>query len=174
MNTYSTPLVIISICSIWIGSFLPISIRAQGNAKVDFYCDRNERGEPVTVIRRYDSPSKIEIIVWRKNPKTAADRCENISRKMRAMWERGDFNYLGNGSDSNGRGLICALSYKQRTCDRTNLLFTVNNFKESQEIIDETRKRAGGKPPRPIEQSGGGLLEIDMQDLVKALSAPSK
>lgn len=178
MKTYFTPLLITGSCLIWIVSLLSTSVHAQDKVKIQFYCDRTNNGEPVTVIRRYDrgnpSPSKIEMVVWRKNPKTAVKRCESISGKMQSMWDTGHFSTLGNGLNSNGQGMICALSSPSSTCNNSNLLFTVKNLEESKEIIDRVRKPLLGKLLRPIEQSGDGLSTIDIQDVIKALSAPKK
>jgi hypothetical protein len=149
---------------------------AQANDKIDFYCDRTESGQSVTVVRRYGAaPRKVELIIWSKNLNTARERCERVSKKMQTMWDRGEFNQLGSGTNNNGAGMICALKDLDRACNSTNLLFTLENSQKSQNVINDLRNRLGrSSNSRPLEQSSGGFPAIDMRDVIKSLSTSEK
>ena len=173
MNKYLT-LLLTTNCLLASGYYSSAPTFAQANDKIDFYCDRTESGQSVTVVRRYGSvPRKVELIIWNKNPKTARDRCEKVSKKMQIMWDRGDFNQLGSGTNNDGAGMNCALKDLNQTCNNTNLLFTLENSQRSQNVINDLRNRLGRSAlgnSRPLEQSSGGFLAINMREVIKSLS----
>jgi Circadian oscillating protein COP23 len=160
-------------------SFIPTPTLAQRDKKVEFYCSRTQDSDkkPITQatihgVKRDD----IAVIVWSNQGKmTARERCERVSTKFQAAWDRGDFNYFGSGVDKNGVGLICALKDKGQNCDGKNVLFTLKNGQESRGIIDRLLGiLKANNVGIPLYQSSGEFPSIDMQDLIKVISTPQK
>jgi Circadian oscillating protein COP23 len=152
---------------------------AQGDKKVEFYCGRTQDSDkkPSTLatirgVKRED----IAVIVWSNLGKmTARERCEMVSKRFQAAWDRGDFNFFGSGQNKDGLGFICARKYKGQNCDRKNILFTLKNGQQSRETIDRLLGiLRANNVGNPLYQSSGEFPEIDMQDLIKVLSTAQK
>ena len=168
--------------SIAIILFLPILIlpsRSLANekiAKVQFFCGRiNQDGKimPTTQAMTSETTEALSLIVWKYTPPkgmTNQQRCETVSKKFQSAWDRNTFDKLISGRDqASGSGLICAVSYRDKKCDRSNLLFTLNSGNEAEDIIDRLRSTLSGPGKGlPIPQNSG-TDEFDMQILIDRL-----
>ncbi len=153
----------------------PPPVFAQGEkSKVKFFCTYSQDGKltPYTSVGIIGTRAEHRAIVkWSDyNNRTAEQRCQDATRKFQIAWDRGNFHRLVAGKNRNREGIICALSYRQTTCNSSYQLFVLRNAAESQEIVRQlyaTIKGAVGS--RPAEQSGD-LNEIDMQQLIESIS----
>jgi hypothetical protein len=152
--------------------FQPLPTPAQGEkSKVRFYCALSQDGKltPITFVGvRGSKAEHRQIVRWSDYDKqTAEQRCREGSNRFQAAWDRGEFHKLVAGTDSNRKGIICALSYRQTTCDRTHQLFVLKGGNDSQEVIRQLKETMGGKSSKPTSQSGQN--EIDMQQLIESI-----
>ena len=151
----------------------PVPTLAQGKPKARFYCSFSQDGKftPITLVGIRDSKAEHrQIVRWSdyKN-QTAEQRCREGSRRFQAAWDRGEFHKLVAGT-ANREGIICALSYRQTTCDSTHQLFVLRSAKESKEVIDRLNETMRGTiGSQPTNQSSDSN-EIDMQQLIELLS----
>jgi hypothetical protein len=149
---------------------------AKDKAKVSFFCGRaNVNGEiiPTTQAMSSGMSETISLISWRYQPPkgmTNQQRCEIVSKRFQSAWDRGTFDKLISGVDKNsGMGLICAVTYTQKKCDRANLLFTLSTGSDAEDLLNRLRGTISGSAGgQPIAQSSGSN-EIDMQLLVDRL-----
>ena len=154
----------------------PSPALAKDKVKVNFFCSRaNVNGEiiPITQAMSSGMSETISLINWRYPPPqgmTNQQRCEIVSKRFQSAWDRGTFDKLISGVDQkSGRGLVCAVSYTERKCNRANLLFTLSTGSDAEDTLNRLRGTisgsAGGKP---IYESSG-INEIDMQLLIDRL-----
>jgi Circadian oscillating protein COP23 len=141
--------------------------------RVGFYCGYTQDGNlfPATMVGvsgREREPRTL--IVWKNNTLSFApkQRCEIVSRKFQAAWDRHNFNYLITGTDrKTGRGLICAVRDRSAICDVNKMLFTVVDRQNArniiQEIYDSMQKTSNPSYQTDPNQS------IDMQELIKSI-----
>jgi Circadian oscillating protein COP23 len=169
---FKLTIAIVAICSYCLQ---PQSAVAQGEkSKVKFFCTYSQDGKltPYTSVGIVGTRAEHrEIVKWSdyKN-RTAEQRCQEATRKFQAAWDRGSFHRLVDGKNSSREGIICALSYRQTTCDSSHQLFVLKNARESKEIVRQLYATIGGAVgSRPAEQSGDPN-EIDMQQLIESIS----
>jgi Circadian oscillating protein COP23 len=162
------------------GAILPILLQplptfAQSQ-HVGFYCGFTQRLEPATMIAiEGNDRGDRSIVVWRHklNNLSPKQRCDQAAQKFQVAWNGGKFNYLVPGVDNtNGQGLICAVSGKNDVCQPKNMLFAVENAREAQNVstrLLENMKRPGVGSGSVIYQSSSAQA-INMQDLINSLS----
>jgi Circadian oscillating protein COP23 len=146
--------------------------------KVAFYCGRTQDDNlyPATMIGvsgRDREPWTI--VVWKNKAGnvTPQQRCDTVSRRFQAAWDRHEFNHLIAGTEAkSGRGLICAVRDRNSTCDASKMLFTVNNRQNAREIIQglyEGMRKTGN----PTYQASSNE-SIDMQELINSIGKSIK
>lgn len=166
-------LVIIAL-SIGTHSLQPSPTLAQGGKKVRFSCTYSTDGKltPFTSVGIFGVKGDPRAIIkWSdyKN-QTADQRCKESSERFQTAWDHGNFHKLVAKADPrSGEGMICALSYRQTTCDSAHQLFILRNSTEAGETIGQLKETMRGTSSKPIEQAGS-LGEIDMQQLIESLS----
>ena len=70
---------------------------------------------------------------------------------------------------NSGLGLICAVTYTKKKCDRDNLLFTLSTRSDAEDTLNRLRSTISGSAgSQPIYESSG-INEIDMQLLIDRL-----
>jgi hypothetical protein len=143
---------------------------------IGFYCGFTQKLEPATMIAiEGNDRGDRSIVVWRHklNNLTPKQRCDRAAQKFQAAWNRGNFNYLVPGVDNtNGQGLICAVSAKSDLCQSKNMLFEVENAREAQNVsvrLLENMKRPGIGSGSVIYQSSSAQA-IEMKDLINSIS----
>jgi Circadian oscillating protein COP23 len=171
--------------------FLPIAVAISGaimpillqplptfaqSQHVGFYCGFTQKLEPAMMIAiEGNDRGDRSIVVWRHklNNLSPKQRCDRAAQRFQAAWNRGNFNYLVPGVDNtNGQGLICAVSTKSDACQSKNMLFEVENAREAQNVsarLLENMKRPGVGGGSVIYQSSSAQA-IDMKDLVNSFS----
>lgn len=140
---------------------------------MNFFCGRvNVKGEivPTTQAFSKEMSEPISLINWQDPPPkgmTKQQRCEIVSKRFQAAWDRGTFDKLISGVDRKSeRGLICAVSDLEKKCDRANLLFTLNTGSDAEDLLNRMRGTISGSAGgQPIRQSSG-IDEIDMRILI--------
>jgi Circadian oscillating protein COP23 len=146
--------------------------------QVAFYCSRTIQNEPETVVRVKGKEGTRTIVEWKNKVKDMSDsqsnsfqlkRCETASKNFQAAWDRGNFNHLNHGKNKDGRGVICAASSREKACQENNILFTLNNAKQAEDILSKLRQTIKGTVSQPIYQSNSEI-SIDMQELIKSIS----
>ena len=143
---------------------------------VQFFCGRiNQSGTIVPTTQAVSSGTSepVSLILWKYTPPkgmTNQQRCEIVSKRFQLAWDRGSFDKLIAGVDkASGLGLICAVRYSERTCDRSNLLLTLNNGSDAEDMLDRIRGTLSNPDKgTPISQSSGEN-EIDMRLLIDRL-----
>jgi Circadian oscillating protein COP23 len=154
----------------------PSPALAKDKVKVNFFCGRaNINGKIIPTTQAISSgmSETISLINWRYPPPpgtTNQQRCEIVSKRFQSAWDRGTFDKLISGVDKNsGLGLICAVTYTEKKCDRANLLFTLSTGSDAEDILNRLRGTISGSAGgQPITQSSG-INEIDMQLLIDRL-----
>jgi hypothetical protein len=149
---------------------------AKDRVKVSFFCGRaNVKGEiiPTTQAMSSGMSETISLINWQYPPPkgtTNQQRCEIVSKRFQSAWDRGTFDKLILGIDkSSGLGLVCAVNYTEKKCDRSNLLFTLSTGSDAEDLLNRLRGTiSGSKGGLPIPQSSR-MNEIDMQLLIDRL-----
>jgi hypothetical protein len=165
-----------------IALFIPILISpspslANQKGTVQFFCGRfNQKGKiiPTTQAISIRNSNPVSLILWKYPPPkgmTNQQRCETVSKRFQSAWDRGNFDKLIAGIDkASGLGLICAIRYTERTCDRSKMLLTLSTGSDADEMLDRIRgKLSDPDKDIPIPQSGGEN-EIDMQLLSDLLN----
>jgi hypothetical protein len=143
---------------------------ANQKSTVQFFCGRvNQNGKiiPTTQAISIGNSDPISLILWKYTPPkgmTNQQRCETVSKRFQSAWNRGSFDKLIPGIDkSSGLGLICAVSYTEKTCDRSNMLLTLSTDSDADDMLNHIRGMLSNPDKgSPIPQSGGEN-EIDMQ-----------
>jgi hypothetical protein len=163
--------------SIWfaIALFIPILISpspslANQKSTVQFFCGRvNQNGKiiPTTQAISTGNSDPVSLILWKYPPPQGMSnqqRCEVVSKRFQSAWNRGSFDKLIPGIDkSSGLGLICAVRYTERMCDRSKMLLTLNTGSDAGDMLDRIRGTLSNPDKgSPIPQSSGEN-EIDMQ-----------
>ncbi len=165
-----------------IALFLSIFIRSSPSLardktdNVQFFCGRvNQSGKivPTTQAVSSGTTEPVSLILWKYPPPkgmTNQQRCETVSKRFQLAWDRGTFDKLIAGIDKvSGLGLICAVRYTERTCDRSNLLLMLNNGSDAEDMLDRIRGILSNPDKgSPISQSSGEN-EIDMRLLRERL-----
>jgi Circadian oscillating protein COP23 len=168
--------------SIAIALFIPIlilpapSLARDKTDNVQFFCGRvNQDGKIIPTNQAVSSGTSepVSLIFWKYPPPkgmTNRQRCETVSKRFQLAWDRGTFDKLIVGIDKKtGLGLICAVPYTEKQCDRSHLLFTLSTGSDAEEIRDRLRSTlAGPGKGSPLSQSSGEN-EIDMQLLIDRL-----
>lgn len=162
--------------------FLPMLIYpapalANQKSTVDFFCGRvNQNGRiiPTTQAISMGNSDPVSLILWKDPPPkgmTNQQRCETVSKRFQSAWNRGSFDKLIAGIDkTSGLGLICAVRYTERMCDRSNLLFTLDTGRDAGDMLNRLRGTLSNPDKgSPISQSSGEN-EIDMQLLIDLLT----
>ena len=166
-----------------IGLFLPIlivsspSLARDKTDNVQFFCGRiNQFGTIVPTTQAVSSGTSepVSLILWKYTPPkgmTNQQRCETVSKRFQLAWNRGTFDKLIVGIDKKtGLGLICAVPYAERTCDRANLLLTLNTSSDAEDMLNRIRGTLSNPDKAvPISQSSGEN-EIDMRLLIDILN----
>jgi Circadian oscillating protein COP23 len=169
---------IASLTLLLISTSFPTTPTLAETEKVAFYCGRTQDGNlyPATmagVSGREREPWTIVIWKNRSGNLTPQQRCETVSRRFQAAWDRHEFNHLVAGTEAkSGRGLICALRDRNSVCESSKMLFTVNNRQNAREIIQglyESIRKTGN----PTYQSSSNE-SIDMQELINSLSKSTR
>jgi Circadian oscillating protein COP23 len=167
----------ISIASIVL-SIIPIyfqSLPAIAQPQVRFYCGYTADLEPTTSIAtRGNDQGNQTLVVWRYSLRNMSpqQRCDDSVKKFQAAWNRGNFHHLVAGiNNTNGQGIVCAMSSRQNICLPKDALFAVKNDKEAKDITSRLfaaiqRPTVGGKP---IYESSSAQ-SIDMQELIKFIT----
>jgi Circadian oscillating protein COP23 len=169
---------IVSFTSLLISTGFAATPTLAETEKVAFYCGRTQDGNlyPATMIGvsgREREPWTI--VVWknRSGNVTPQQRCDTVSRRFQAAWDRHEFNHLVAGTEAkSGRGLICAVRDRNSVCDASKMLFTVNNRQNAREIIQglyEGMRKTGN----PTYQASSNE-SIDMQELINSLGKSTR
>jgi Circadian oscillating protein COP23 len=145
---------------------------AQQKVKVSFFCGRTNDSnlDPVTMMGVSSKREHQPIVVWRNElgNMTPEQRCEQVFPKFQSAWDRGDLQHIVAGTDrSSGRGLICAVRSRNTICDKSQMLFAVNNKQKASEIIQvlyATMRKSG----KPVYQSSSDE-SIDMKELINSM-----
>ena len=140
---------------------------------IQFFCGRvNQDGKiiPTTQVIAIGNSEAVSLILWKYTPPkgmTNQQRCEIVSKRFQSAWNGGSFDKLIAGIDKpSGLGLICAVRYTERTCDRSNLLLTLNTGSDAEDMLNRIRGTLSNPDKAvPISQSSGEN-EIDMQLLI--------
>jgi hypothetical protein len=142
--------------SIAITLFLPILLPSPSLAnnkvvKIQFFCGRiNQDGKiiPTTQAITNETSEALSLIVWKYTPPkgiSTQQRCEDVSKRFQSAWNGNTFDKLIFGKDKKSPlGLICAVSYRETKCDRSNLLFTLSSGSDAEDIIDRLRNILSG------------------------------
>jgi Circadian oscillating protein COP23 len=164
-----------------IALFLPILIfpspsLANKKDNIQFFCGRvNQDGKiiPTTQVIATGNSEAVSLILWKYTPPkrmTNQQRCETVSKRFQSAWNKGNFDKLIAGIDkASGLGLICAVRSTERTCDRSNLLFSLNTGSDAEDMLNRIRGTLSNPDKgSPIPQSSGEN-EIDMQLFIDRL-----
>ena len=153
----------------------PSPTLAQGEKdRVRFYCSLSQDGKltPLTFVGiRGSKAEHRQLVKWSdyKN-QTADQRCQAGSKRFQAAWDRGDFHKLKAQVDPrSGEGIICALGYRQLTCDRAHQLFVLKSAKDGQEVIAQLMGTMRGTSGSAPTSQSSGFDEIDMQQLIESI-----
>ena len=144
---------------------------------IQFFCGRvNQEGKiiPTTQVIATGNSEAVSLILWKYTPPkgmTNRQRCEIVSKRFQSAWNGGSFDKLIAGIDkTSGLGLICAVRYTERMCDRSNLLLTLNTGSDAEDMLNRIRN-AISDPNKGIPPSqSSGENEIDMQLLIDLLN----
>ncbi|PSB55079.1 COP23 domain-containing protein [Chamaesiphon polymorphus] len=147
---------------------------------VAFYCGRvqiQDSGErkmmPATVVQVKGTEGERTLVVWKNGFKNMSplERCETVSKRFQAAWQRGDFKkFAPQSNNKNGLGILCALSFQGKACTEKDILFTVKNANEANKIVaDLYQSLQNATVGRPIYQSSSSQ-SIDMQELINGIS----
>jgi Circadian oscillating protein COP23 len=167
--------------SIAIPLLLPIlmlparSLARDKTDNVQFFCGRiNQSGTIVPTTQAVSSGTNepVSLILWKYPPPkgmTNQQRCETVSKRFQLAWDRGTFDKLIVGIDKKtGMGIVCAVSYAEKECTRSHLLFTLSTGSDAEEVRDRLRNSVGPGKDAPQAQSSGEN-EIDMRLLIDRL-----
>jgi hypothetical protein len=170
--------------SIAIALFIPVLIfpsssLANKKGTVQFFCGRVNQDSiiiPTTQVIATGNSEAVSLILWKYTPPkgmTNQQRCEIVSKRFQSAWNGGNFDKLIAGIDKNsGLGLICAVRSTEKTCDRSNLLLTLNTGSDAEDMLNRLRGTINGSGKgSPIPQSSGEN-EIDMRLLIDRLKNP--
>jgi Circadian oscillating protein COP23 len=169
--------------SIAITLFLPIligsapALASDRTVKVRFFCapSQDDKMTPTTYAMTSGMKDYLPLIMWKYTPPkgtTNQQRCESTSSRFQSAWDRGTFDKLiANTDKKNGAGLICAVSYRELKCDRSNSLFTLNTGSDAADIIQRLRGAISGpEKGEPIPQSSDpGTSFVDIALLISKL-----
>jgi hypothetical protein len=155
----------------------PSSSLANKKGTVQFFCGRVNQDSiiiPTTQVMATGNSEAVSLILWKYTPPkgmTNQQRCEIVSKRFDDAWKRGSFDKLIAGIDkASGLGLICAVRYTERTCDRSNLLFSLNTGSDAEDMLNRIRGTLSNPDKgSPISQSSGEN-EIDMQLVIDLLN----
>jgi Circadian oscillating protein COP23 len=140
---------------------------------VEFFCAPSQNDRlPTTQLIAPGMTEYVSLITWKyAAPKgmTNRQRCQIVSNKFQAAWDRGSFSKLVAAQDADGLGLICAVSYSKDQCGRSNSLFALNRFSDAQEVMDRLKKLMKGEKGGPVPQSGG-RNSIDFEKFIQTVS----
>ena len=164
-----------------IALFIPMLIRSSPSLardktdNVQFFCGRiNQSGTIVPTTQAVSSGTSepVSLILWKYRPPkgmTNQQRCEMVSKRFQLAWDRGTFDKLIVGIDKKtGMGIVCAVSYAEKECTRSHLLFTLRTGSDAEEVRDGLRNHIGSGKGKPQYQSSGEN-EIDMRLLIDLL-----
>jgi Circadian oscillating protein COP23 len=149
------------------------SVAVSKRLGVEFFCAPSQNDRlPTTQFIAPGMTEYVSLITWKyAAPKgmTNRQRCQIVSNKFQAAWDRGSFSKLVAAQDPDGLGLICAVSYSKDQCSRSNSLFTLNKFSDAQEVMDRLKKLMKGVKGAPLSQSSGPN-SIDFEKFIQAVS----
>jgi Circadian oscillating protein COP23 len=151
---------------------LPSSPTLAQSQQVAFYCGRTTQNEFATLVQVKGKEGTTTIVVWKDKSENRSpqQRCDASSRRFQAAWDRGGFNHLVSKLNNKiGRASICAVSSPEKACEENNILFTLKNAKEGENMLNGLRKVMKGTVSQPIYQSNSEI-SIDMQELIKSIS----
>jgi hypothetical protein len=165
-----------------IALFIPIlilpapSLARDKTDNVQFFCGRiNQSGTIVPTTQAVSSGTSepVSLILWKYPPPkgmTNQQRCETVSKRFQLAWDRGTFDKLIVGIDKKtGMGIVCAVSYAEKQCTRSHLLFTLSTGSDAEEIRDRLRNNISGSGKDAPQAQSSGESEIDMRLLIDRL-----
>jgi Circadian oscillating protein COP23 len=168
--------------SIAIPLLLPIlmlparSLARDKTDNVQFFCGRvNQNGTIISTTQAVSSGTSepVSLILWKYPPPkgmTNQQRCETVSKRFQLAWDRGTFDKLIVGIDKKtGMGIVCAVSYAEKECTRSHLLFTLSTGSDAEEIRDRLRNTLSGSGKDAPQAQSSGESEIDMRLLIDRL-----
>ncbi len=143
---------------------------------VQFFCGRiNQSGTivPTTQAVSSGTTEPVSLILWKYPPPkgmTNQQRCETVSKRFQSAWDRGTFDKLIVGIDKKtGMNIVCAVSYAEKECTRSHLLFTLSTGSDAEEVRDRLRSAISGPGKGSPQPQSSGENEIDMRLLIDRL-----
>ncbi len=145
--------------------------------KVTFFCREKfdtASGEkiPATIAWIPERKGHVYLIGWKseyfnKGGWTPQKRCQEVTPKFQAAYEKGHLNYLYNGKSEKGYPIICGLANQGESCNSNNQLFTVKSGSNPEQVLQGLINSLEGKTSEPILQSSGEQIYIDVQNIFK-------
>jgi hypothetical protein len=137
---------------------------------VQFFCGRvNQDGKIISTTQAVSSSTNepVSLIFWKYTPPKGMNnqqRCETVSKRFQLAWDRGNFDKLIVGIDKKtGLGMVCAVSYAEKQCTRSHLLFTLSTGSDAEEVRDRLRSTLSGPGKDSPQSQSSGRNEIDMR-----------
>jgi Circadian oscillating protein COP23 len=100
-------------------------------SKQRFYCGSTDQQQPATMLVTQGQREEKTFVVWRTNP----DRCKSVSRSFQKALEQG--NKFFAAGESNGKGFVCGVKSKGKSCQTAPKLFDVDNKSQAQEFANQ-------------------------------------
>jgi Circadian oscillating protein COP23 len=164
-------LLITTICLSTIPIYLQ-SAPSYAQPEARFYCGFTHKLEPATMVAVKGAESSQSIVVWTPQfGMTAQQRCDRVSIRFREAYKRGNL-VLMTGLDTDGKGLVCAVSSARQQCQQagTVFLFKTANTNEAQGIISRLNNFVRNQGGSTTGQVSSSSKSIDMRQFIGAIS----
>jgi hypothetical protein len=115
-------------------------------SKSRFYCGFTDQQEPATILVTQGQQEEKTFVVWKTNPA----RCKSASRLFQKVWEQGNKSFAG--GETRGKGFVCGVKSRGKSCLTQNALFDVANKSEAQSFADRLESIKNDPGQSPIER----------------------
>lgn len=138
--------------------------------RVTFICKEifdpaSEENIPATVAWIPKRQGHVHFIAWKSeffswSPKK---RCQQVTKDFQKYYDEGRLSYLSTGK-RNGYPVICTAKPGEN-CNQDNHLFTIKPGQNAQLVLQRLLDIGEGKSGRPIYQSSGKQLHVEVQKI---------
>lgn len=141
--------------------------------QVRFYCGQSfdistNKILPTTFAATSVRQDPVAIIRWKSAlGYSPQNRCTIVSSNFQKAWNIGRLRFLRAGtSQKTGQGIICGTATKVKKCDESQMLFTLRNANDANDVIGNIREIQRGTNRDPISQSSGDEV-VDLEEVLK-------
>jgi Circadian oscillating protein COP23 len=100
-------------------------------SKQRFYCGSTDQQEPATMLVTQGQREEKTFVVWRTKTKD----CKSVSRLFQKALEQG--NKFFAAGETRGKGFVCGVKSKGKSCLAKDTLFEVDNKSQAQEFANQ-------------------------------------